>query len=120
MPATDHWAQTPALPPDTHVALVTLPNPSSLQGPNLCTGAPGYIPTATVLSGCGSVWAAWAWPRLLHDSCQPPRLAPRPVARAVAHLWEVSTTAQPRRASCMIVFHRNRLEQGSIPELGSS
>lgn len=40
--------------------------------------------------------------------------------RGVAHLWEVSTTAQPSRTSFIIVFHRYRLEQGSIPELGSS
>lgn len=32
----------------------------------------------------------------------------------------VSTTAQPLRASSRIACHRSRLEQGSIPELGSS
>lgn len=37
-----------------------------------------------------------------------------------AHLCVVSTTAQPLRASSRIACHRSRLEQGSIPELGSS
>lgn len=38
----------------------------------------------------------------------------------MAHLWVVSTTAQPARTSSVMASHSSCLEQVSIPELGSS
>ena len=83
-------------------------------------GAHNSIPIAAGLSRGRVSWAARAWPPLLHRPCPPPSRTPRLATRATAHLCEVSTTAQPWRTSCLIASHRNRFEQGSIPELGSS
>lgn len=83
-------------------------------------GAHDSILITAGLSRGRVMWAARAWPPLLCHLCRPPSRAPGLATRATAHLCEVSTTAQPWRTSCLMASHRNRFEQGSIPELGSS